>query len=87
MDVTYKPPMDFEPECKMLEKNYVTCLNEKSVHDAGVPMACNVERVYFKQILWFIVDCPTRYDKFTRPDELKEVFLKFREGAYQGTDY
>lgn len=45
MDVIYKPPMDFEPECKMLEKNFVTCLHEKSLNDVDVPMKCNVERV------------------------------------------
>ena len=47
MDIVYKPPMDFEPECKMLEKNYITCLNEKAAKDEGVPMKCNVERVRF----------------------------------------
>ena len=45
MDILYKPPMNFEAECKMLEKNFVTCLHEKSLHDIGVPMHCNVERV------------------------------------------
>lgn len=38
MDVRYKPPGDFDPECKMLERNYVTCLSEKAVRDEGVPM-------------------------------------------------
>jgi len=47
MDIQYKPPMDYEPECKMLEKNFVTCLHEKSQYDINVPMACNVERVNF----------------------------------------
>lgn len=45
MDITYKPPMNHEFECKMLEKNYVTCLHEKSVKDVDVPMDCRVERV------------------------------------------
>jgi hypothetical protein len=45
MDVLWKPPMDYEAECKMLEKNYVTCLHEKSLYDINVPMSCNVERV------------------------------------------
>jgi hypothetical protein len=45
MDILFKPPMDFEPECKMLEKNYVTCLHEKAHSDVNVAMACNVERV------------------------------------------
>ena len=48
MDITYKAPFDFEPECKMLEKNYVTCLHEKSRRDDGVPMKCDVERVRLK---------------------------------------
>jgi len=45
MDITYKPPFDFDPECVMLERNYVNCLHEKSVKDKGVPMKCNVEQV------------------------------------------
>ena len=48
MDILYKPPMNFEAECKMLEKNFVTCLHEKSLHDVGVPMHCNVERVSYR---------------------------------------
>lgn len=45
MDITYKPPFNFDPECDMLERNYVNCLHEKSVKDKGVPMKCDVERV------------------------------------------
>jgi hypothetical protein len=48
MDITYKPPMDYEAECKMLERNYVTCLTEKALKDVDVPMKCDVERVNFK---------------------------------------
>jgi hypothetical protein len=77
MDIPYKPPMNFGPECDMLERNYVTCLNEKSVRDVNVPMKCNVER-----ILWFNVDCPTRFEKFTTPHGLRSVYKKFKAGAY-----
>jgi hypothetical protein len=40
--------MDYEAECKMLERNYVTCLTEKALKDVDVPMKCDVERVNFK---------------------------------------
>lgn len=45
MDITYKPPFDFEAECDMLERNYVNCLHEKAQKDKDVPMKCNVEHV------------------------------------------
>lgn len=45
MDIVYKPPMDKDDECSMLERNYVNCLYEKSKKDLDVPMICNVERV------------------------------------------
>jgi len=81
MDITYKPPMDQEQECKMLEKNYVTCLHEKAKRDEGVPMHCNVER-----ILWFNVDCPTRYQKFTTAEGFREVYQAWKSGAYEEED-
>jgi hypothetical protein len=77
MDIPYKPPMNFDPECKMLESNYVTCLNEKSVRDESVPMKCNVERV-----LWFNVDCPSRFEKFTTLAGIRKAYKKFKAGAY-----
>ncbi|CAG9335357.1 unnamed protein product [Blepharisma stoltei] len=77
MDILYKPPMNQEVECKMLEKNYVTCLHEKSVKDVDVPMKCNVER-----ILWFNVDCPTRYERFTTPEGLKSAYEDWKKGTY-----
>ena len=45
MDITYKPPFDFDAECGMLERNYVNCLHEKTQKDKDVPMKCNVEHV------------------------------------------
>mmetsp|Transcript_35083 Transcript_35083/g.6313 ORF Transcript_35083/g.6313 Transcript_35083/m.6313 type:complete len:83 (-) Transcript_35083:25-273(-) len=81
MDVRYKPPNDFEPECKMLERNYVTCLAEKAVKDEGVPMNCNVER-----ILWFNLDCPTRYNKFTSPEGIRSAFQAYKNGDYAEED-
>ncbi|OMJ90418.1 hypothetical protein SteCoe_7225 [Stentor coeruleus] len=82
MDVLYKPPMDYEIECKMLEKNYVTCLHEKSIHDVNVPMNCRVER-----ILWFMTDCPTRFTKFTTSSGIKQAHEKWHSGVYEGSDY
>ena len=81
MDIPYKPPMNYAPECEMLERNYITCLNEKAMKDEDVPMKCNVER-----ILWFNVDCPSRFEKFQTPAGLRKAFKDYKAGKYEEAD-
>lgn len=47
MDAHYKPQIDSEVECKKLEKNYVTCLNENSEYNFKVPRKCQKEQVFY----------------------------------------
>jgi len=70
--------MEMPQECAMLEKNYVTCLHEKSLKDVDVPMKCDVER-----ILWFNIECPTRFQNFLTKEGLSEVYAAFKAGSYE----
>lgn len=49
--------------------------------DEDTPMKCNVER-----ILWFNVDCPTRFEKFQTQSGIRKAFKDYKAGKYEEAD-
>ena len=71
MDFFYKPPMQRQDECMVLEENYINCLMQKALKDRVLNNRCVKD-----SILWFHLECPKAVAKFDHPDTFK---MKFRD--------
>mmetsp|Transcript_76113 Transcript_76113/g.88490 ORF Transcript_76113/g.88490 Transcript_76113/m.88490 type:complete len:82 (+) Transcript_76113:35-280(+) len=78
MQVKYRPPSNDKDECAMLEKNFLTCLKEKAAKDEVPKLTCKVEN-----ILWFILECPTKYSNYEDPTKLRNIFRQVKEKPNQ----
>ena len=72
MDFFYKPPMQREDECAVLEENYVNCLMQKALKDRVMNNKCVLD-----SILWFHLECPKAAGRFDDPDTFKAKFRDF----------
>ncbi|CAD8066871.1 unnamed protein product [Paramecium sonneborni] len=71
MEVKYRPPLNDVNECNWLEKNFISCLKEKSVKDDLPKRVCKVEN-----ILWFFLECPERSGPYEDTDQLRKIYIK-----------
>ncbi|CAK75596.1 unnamed protein product (macronuclear) [Paramecium tetraurelia] len=80
MEVKYRPPLNDVNECNWLEKNFVSCLKEKSVKDDLPKRVCKVENVRINdikiKILWFFLECPERSGPYEDANQLRNIYIK-----------